>query len=83
LTPRVIIEGLILAGVLWVGTSVNTLNAQMAAIQAQIAGIDRLATKLDTISDRESLLQSEVASLKRIAETNAERIRALEARGRP
>ena len=34
-----ILQALILAALLWVGTSINTLNAQMAAVQVQVGDI--------------------------------------------
>lgn len=49
LNLRTMIEALILAGILWVGTSVNTLNAQMAAVQVQLADIADVKRRMNMI----------------------------------
>lgn len=44
-----ILQGLILCALLWVGTSINTLNAQMAAVQVQVADLADTKRRLTAV----------------------------------
>lgn len=63
LNLRTLIEGLILAGVLWVGTSVNTLTAQMAAVQVQLADIADVKRRVTAVEVEQARGAAERANL--------------------
>lgn len=62
LNPRVIIESLILAGVLWVGTSVNTLNVKMAEVQVQIGDVTELRKQVAELKLENVRLSAQVSA---------------------
>lgn len=63
LNLRTIIEALILAGVLWVGTSVNTLNVKMAEVQTQLADIADVKRRIGAVEVEQARGAAERANL--------------------
>lgn len=66
-----ILQALILAALLWVGTSINTLNAQMAAVQVQV-------TDLADMKRRLAAVEIEQARQASVQANNTARINRLE-----
>lgn len=75
---RTVVEGLILAALVWAGTNLNALSVEMAKVQTRLAAVDRLEKRLDDLENRETAVEQAVATLRNIADTNRERISALE-----
>lgn len=67
LNVGVMIQTLILASLVWVGTSVNTLTAQMAVVQSQMADVPEMKRQL-------TALQLEVATIKAQVAANTARL---------
>lgn len=62
---RMILQGLILAGVLWVGSSINSQNVSIAKLQVQVDAVQTMLAGIPDLNNRVSKLESNQADLLR------------------
>lgn len=64
-TVRMIIQGLILAGVLWVAGSIQSQNVNIAKLQAQMEHLQASLANLPGLTDRVTKVEDAVRELTR------------------
>lgn len=72
---RTIMQGLILAGVLWLASSVSTQNASIAGMQVQLADLKDTLAGVPAMKDRITVLEQKQTDLMRrleVTETRSE-----------
>lgn len=75
---RTVLEGLILAALVWAGTQLNGLAVEMAKVQTRLVSFERLETRVDEMEKRQSAIERGQAALEQRAATNSSRLDVLE-----
>lgn len=60
---RMILQGLILAGILWVGSSLNSQNVSIAKLQVQVDAVQALLSGIPDLNSRVTKLETNQAEL--------------------
>lgn len=75
---RTIVEGLILAALVWAGTNLNGLAVEMAKVQTRLISVERLESRVDELEKREAAVEQKHAVLEQRALVNSGRLDRLE-----
>lgn len=60
---RMILQGLILAGILWVGSSLNSQNVSIAKLQVQVDAVQTMLSGIPDLNSRVTKLETNQAEL--------------------